>query len=132
MNQELEEQLFNDFPLLFRKDHDMKNSLMGCGFECGDGWYELIRQLCKDIYPHVVKYKKNFPSDEYICPTVLQVKEKFGELRFYLDFASDEIWNLTERALQKSREICEVCGKPGKIDYENRWYKSRCEQHRNQ
>jgi hypothetical protein len=55
---------------------------------------------------------------------VLQVKEKFGNLRFYVRFdglrlshADDAISRRIDAAMEESFHTCEVCGKPG--DYES-------------
>jgi hypothetical protein len=46
------------------------------GLETGLGWYGLILPLIKEIY----EYNKQNPDKEI---TITQIKEKFGELRFY-------------------------------------------------
>jgi hypothetical protein len=46
MNDDLQKNLFDDFPHLFR---DRNESCMQRGFECGDDWYDLIYTLSRDI-----------------------------------------------------------------------------------
>lgn len=125
MRKELEDTLYNDFPLLY------KNPEMEMGFECGDGWYDLIKELSVSLYPLVEKCRKiPNPYDSYPC--AVQVKEKFGCLRFYMNVCSEEIYALIDEAETGSQFICESCGNPGSIDYKQQWYKCRCEQHRDQ
>jgi hypothetical protein len=45
---------------------------------------------------------------------VLQVKEKFGGLRFYVNHRMDAILQRIEIGELESLRTCEVCGKPGK------------------
>jgi len=46
---------------------------------------------------------------------VLQVKEKFGGLRFYVGEASDAVHDRIEVAEITSEKICQVCGEPGDV-----------------
>ncbi len=100
--------LFKLFPDLF--------SELSC-FECEDGWFELIKELSQKINDIIVA--KNL--DCYVS----QVKEKFGTLRYYMSSETDEISDLITQYENKSRETCESCGKPGKLN-EGSWYKVRC------
>lgn len=75
--------------------------------DCGPGWFPLIQELHENLFELDPNY------------LVLQVKEKFGGLRYYIsttlaDKASnDRIWGLIADAERKSQTICEMCGKPG-------------------
>ena len=46
MNEALTKKLLDDFPRLFRNRHETS---MQRGFECGNGWFDLIYQLSRDI-----------------------------------------------------------------------------------
>lgn len=46
-------------------------------------------------------------------PKAMQVKEKFGGLRFYMNYYVEEIEELISKAQAKSFKICEHCGNPG-------------------
>ena len=50
--------------------------------------------------------------------TIVQIKEKFGQLRVYADSVTDEhateIAKIIETATYKARHTCEICGEPGK------------------
>jgi len=127
MKQELEEKLFNDFPLLYDSKADIRSSAMGFGFECGDGWYELIRELSEKLYPLV----QAITPDEYgsSC-SASQVKEKYGTLRFYMHCSTDEMEELIYEYEDRSSRTCEYCGKPGSIDHSKHWLTTTCEEHR--
>lgn len=118
MNQQNTQKLFNDFSF-FYPERPATEALMCFGFECGDGWYDLIYRLCEDI-------KAVNPPETF---SVFQVKEKFGGLRFYVDGATDEIYNLINKAESDSYRICEQCGAeaggPKKI---KGWVRTLCEQ----
>lgn len=130
MKEILEKQLFDDFPLLYEKATDIRSSCMAFGFECGDGWYELIRELSEKLCPLVEKAKRKLSDEFEFEPKASQVKEKYGELRFYMDYATDEMFDLICEYEDRSGKICEVCGKPGGIDYTQKWLSARCEEHR--
>jgi len=85
------------------------------GIECGDGWYDLIRSLCLEI--------KILDKDSKV--RAVQVKEKFGGLRFYIDYGTEEIYNKIDMAEEISFSICEECGKPGKLR-NGEWLKTLC------
>jgi len=121
MNDELTLKLFNEFPELFKYRKDYRQSLMGFGFACDDGWFNLIYKLCKDIKAILDKT----PIEGFY---VVQIKEKLGGLRFYITHATKEIFNLIEEAEKKSYHTCEVCGKEGKlrIKIDIHWYKTLC------
>lgn len=81
---------------------------MGFGFACGDGWFETIKDLCEKLQALNL-------SEEF---EVLQVKEKFGGLRFYVTGVDagkhEEVQRFIRKAEEKSFKTCEDCGKPGK------------------
>ena len=59
---------------------------------------------------------------------VSQVKEKFGGLRFYIDYGDDTIYGMIRMAESMSYRTCEVCGNPGEPNSEG-WISTRCETH---
>lgn len=79
MKKELQQKLYDDFPSLYQqKDLTIQQSCMPWGFECGDGWYNLIYGLSwaiTNLYPSI---------------QASQVKEKFGGLRFYYNIVNNE------------------------------------------
>jgi hypothetical protein len=59
---------------------------------------------------------------------VLQVKEKFGGLRFYIDAADDIVYAYIRFAESMSYRTCEECGKPGR-SYTTGWVRTLCPEH---
>lgn len=104
MNSELETKLFEKYPKIFRqKDLDMKQTCMCWGIECGDGWYMLIDELCNSLQFHIDHNRH--PQIEAV-----QVKEKWGSLRFYTNGEDDFQHGLISFAETMSNHICEKCG----------------------
>ena len=88
------DQLIEQYPDLF-KANKVKIS-------CGLGWFELISTLLTKIDSQA-KY-------EEIDINVLQVKEKFGGLRFYIYDSDEYIDGAISLAESMSYHICENCG----------------------
>jgi len=116
MNAALTIKLFEDFPQLFRNRHDTS---MQRGFECGDGWFDLIYKLAQDI--ENVASENGLSTDSPDRPLCRQVKEKMGSLRFIV-LATEGFPEMNERiselkltALNQSLHICEQCGQPGEL-----------------
>ena len=79
MKAELQQKLFSAFPVLYQlKDAPLTDALMAWGFCCGDGWFDLLCRLSKDLE----EYNYNHPESPVIAT---QVKSKFGELCFYIN-----------------------------------------------
>lgn len=54
MRKELDDALCTKYPKLFRDRHaDMSQTCMCWGFDCGDGWYNLLDSLCGTIQTHI-------------------------------------------------------------------------------
>jgi len=122
MSPDKEKTIFHRWPQWFRNKADIRVSLMSWGFTCGDGWYEIIYQLCERIEPLVAALDDGGAAFE-----VVQVKEKFGGLRFYVDNANDEIYEAIEAASELSVQTCEVCGAPGNNEADaTGWWKTLC------
>ena len=122
MSPELDALLCQRYPQIFADRHaDMQTTCMCWGFSCGDGWFQLIDTLCA---------KLQRMTDEDGAPQIIavQVKEKFGELRFYVRQASEAQFALIDEAEQRSAQICEVCGAPGRVVVDG-WVRTCCPRH---
>ena len=54
MNDNLDKQLCEKFPKLFKDRHaSMQETCMCWGFECGDGWFNILNALCGNIQHHI-------------------------------------------------------------------------------
>lgn len=112
MNKELQQKIFDRFN--FIKKGLTYYDYMYFGIECDDGWYDLIWKLCEELE------KLKFEGK------VTQVKEKFGGLRFYVSTANQEQFDLIYNYEEKSFNICETCGKEGKLN-RGSWLKVLCD-----
>jgi hypothetical protein len=87
--------------------------------DCDEGWFDLIWKLCEDIDVIVQREGwKDFSVD--------QIKEKFASLRFYVNGANKEVFDLIDEAEAKSFKICERCGKKGSMYVGFGWYRTLC------
>lgn len=127
MNDTNTKKLLKDFPEFFPSSNPLFSSriLVPFTLDCGDGWFKLIYQLCKDIKKVIDNTPKDPPS-----VTFIQIKEKFGTLRLYYAGGNDVIEKLIEEAEEKSAHICEVCGRRGSLSVSGGWYKTLCPYHR--
>jgi hypothetical protein len=158
MRRELDEKLCAKYPLIFKnRNADMRTTSMCWGFECGDGWYNILDVLCayltndynnaKNSYEYTLgnlgkpKWDKTLTTQEEVdlaktkmdaaeelVPTASQVKEKFGGLRFYTNGATDKHHNYISFAESMSYCTCEECGAPGKR-YTDGWHQTLCDIH---
>ena len=119
--------IYHDCPNIFRGRNDgPKQNLMYFGFECSDGWFNIIYELSKKIERIAETMKADgLPEDE--IPMVSQVKEKFGTLRFYMSNTTEEIQELISQCEQSSAQACEQCGKPGALKRTHGWFLTVCE-----
>jgi len=108
---------------IIQPDPTLRNNLMVFGFEIGEGWMSLVIELLDKIQ-HLVD---NNP--EYSGLQVIQVKEKYGSLRVYLNYYYKEIEDIISEYEEKSCYICEECGEKGEIRNINNWYTALCDKH---
>ena len=126
MKLEYDEALCAKYPKLFaQRQLPMTETAMCWGFQCGDGWYTLIDELCSYL-----QWSHDFNKHlQPLQPVVTTVKEKYGQLRFYVDGVSEHCEGAISFAECLSMCICEVCGNPGKMNG-GPWYTTRCEEHK--
>jgi hypothetical protein len=87
----------------------------------GEGWLPLVRGLCR--------YLQGMSADSQVPPArMLQVKEKFGGLRFYVDDPTEEQSLVIGFAEMLSLSICERCGAMRDVTVEGAWRKALCPQ----
>jgi hypothetical protein len=113
MREELDSLLCQKYPKMFvNRNKSMQETCMYWGFECSDGWFDLIDKLCESIQSYI---DNNSHAPDRIIPqvTVDQVKEKFGTLRFYTTGGDRLIDGMIWFAESMSGRICETCGAPG-------------------
>lgn len=86
-----------------RDGHDPSRRFAGEGSFVGRGWHGLLKELIEDLI--ALGWDRR----------VLQIKEKFGTLRFYVADRRPELLGRIDAAVEHSAEICEACGKAGKL-----------------
>lgn len=166
MKKELDELLCSKYPEIFGDRHgNVTKTAMCWGFECGDGWFDLIDTLCaciagdikqkeravefhqqmleetdrKDWTPHMHEMwtPENLIAkvEEYHKAKnirAVQVKEKFGGLRFYVSGGCDKHHAMIDFAENLSYRICEDCGSmKDTITYSIGWIRTLCPEHAN-
>lgn len=89
-----------------------------------NGWLDIIDRLCAGIEAEFAKHPE-LRGKVY----AVQVKEKFGGLRFYLSCETDEIRKLVRAAEKESYMTCETCGQPGKHRPDLSWILTLCDEH---
>jgi hypothetical protein len=72
--------------------------------------------------------KAKFDEETLKVPVAVQVKEKFGGLRFYVQAATDKHYQYISFAESMSYRTCEECGAPGKT-YTDGWHTTLCDIH---
>lgn len=123
MNEKLECILFERYPLLFARYATKPPGYSH--LQCGDGWFDLIDSLCEVLQRSVTSHRPPHPQ-----PAAVQVKEKFGGLRFYIHGGDQYQHGLIDMAEEMSFRICEICGSPGRMLIDDRnWSMARCAAH---
>lgn len=124
MSPELEGKLADAYPSLFRDLRgDPARTCMARGIECGDGWYEVVLDLCRNLQAQI--NRELYLKDVHFA----QIKEKFGQLRVSLNYGMDfphekrfgrdsedinkllyRLSAITSYAELVSGHVCEDCG----------------------
>lgn len=97
-----------------------------CGISIDDGWQHIIDKLSNTIYSHYKFLIQRGEAAEY--PTVAQIKEKFGGLRFYYDGGDEYISGMVRMAESWAGNTCEECGVPGELRMGG-WIRTLCDHH---
>ena len=134
MKPELQNKLFDKYPKIFgQKDLPVSQTAMCWGIETGDGWYDILDILCKQIQNHLEHNLRKDQDPVAVSVEATQVKEKFGGLRFYYIGGDEFIEGLIWMAEAISSRTCEECGSPGTQNKAG-WVRtlcSRCLEERN-
>lgn len=120
MNQKHTEYLYKHFPELFQQRNlSPEQTCMCWGFECGDGWFEILKKLSKKL--------RDISRKRGIDIRAVQVKEKWGGLRFYIEGGNEEANKAIDEAEYDSFDTCEQCGEPGTMTEKHGWYQTLCD-----
>lgn len=97
----------------------------------GEGWYPIVDEMLTEIERYCDENDLKYPQN--VC--VLEIKEKFGQLRVYLSYQNVEsyeildIEEIVDKYESKSITMCEQCGKEGKLRGERGVYVTLCDEH---
>ena len=131
-NRDWEKELQEKYPQLLKQIY----------LECGEGWKEVIENMCEQILTHeaflkdsgvnVVDFEDEVTDeDDYCSVRIVQVKQKFGGLRVYYDGGNNIIRNIVNEAEEKALTVCEYCGSKDnvKLRKRNSWLYTGCDKH---
>lgn len=88
----MQEKLQKDFPILFR------GRMISCDYP--PAWEAIIYDLCNDLEA-VLREKEKVSKEPGKLPYAIQVKEKFGGLRFYLEWPDSTIMLNEQEAMSQ-------------------------------
>lgn len=129
MDIKLEKKLFKKYPKIFRqKDLSMNQTCMCWGISCGNGWYQLLDDLCGSIQRYIDCTSGYRDGKEWKPEQVeaVQIKEKFGGLRFYTNYNDDIVEGMIHYAEYLADHTCEECGSKEKVFQTKGWIKTIC------
>jgi len=119
----------------------MKTSFQLFGYEVGKGWKPIVMKAVEQIEAIHEENLKNTPewfnskyervSFEafYGKSNVSQVKEKYGTLRIYAGYHTDEIDKIIRQAEKECDNTCELCGSKEDVKLRGeRWYSTMCKE----
>jgi hypothetical protein len=99
------------------------------------GWVSLVEKLCEELSPILDEERKRTPeTQENPLFVLLQIKEKFGGLRFYymMNTKNDTLVRTVERIIDRAEDmsytVCEVTGKKGDLCRSGIHFKTLCEE----
>jgi len=117
---------------------DVLCGLLTSDYRQAQSRYESIKDLVdqprwegsKDIITQekIDEAKVRLDEEAVKVPVAVQVKEKFGGLRFYVQAATDKHYHYMSFAESMSYRTCEECGAPGKT-YTDGWHTTLCDVH---
>jgi len=86
------------------------------------------QSILKVLYYYLFKYQwyRTCAGWTPDYPFVVQVKQKFGGLRFYMNFETKEMSAAIYEAEKRAQETCEDCGKPGVLR-SGGWLETLCD-----
>ena len=136
----------------------MTQTAMCWGICTGDGWYNILDVLCGMLYSDYRQAKERYEyraevgvggvlygtktvtqeeideakakMDEEMekVPVAVQIKEKFGGLRFYYSGGDEYIDGMVRMAEVWAGQTCETCGNVGKRR-DGGWIRTLCDTH---
>ena len=93
--------------------------------ECNEGWRDLIDRAC-------VRIENALDNGDPV--KIVQIKEKYGTLRFYWSGrlpseTEAKVREVVSLAEARSACTCEICGAEGRLYGQRDWLATRCAEH---
>jgi hypothetical protein len=121
--------VFRMFWIDYENTSKTKSPPSGCsvwGLECDSGWLDIIEECAAKIEELIMALST---QEEREAMYAVQIKEKFGGLRFYMSYYNEDIDKAVKEAAAKAKVTCEVCGNPGEHGDHHGWLKTTCDKH---
>lgn len=156
MSPELDKLLCEKYPIIFKDRHEsITRTAMVWGFSCEDGWFALLDVMCDALMQdhdraksdlesaerclrdgisptyyteeYLEKCKKKYEEELAMVPVAIQVKEKYGTLRFYYYGGNLNTDSIVSAFEMMSAHTCETCGMTKDARrYTDGWFKTLC------
>lgn len=111
--------LKRQYPELFWGESDDGHFI---GFSCGLGWYAPIATLMSKLEARRLNGERERPLK------IVQLKQKFGELRIYYDGGDEKDRQLIKMCMALADTMCDICSAPGEKRGPG-WIRTRCDKH---
>jgi hypothetical protein len=125
------DKLISNYPIVFKHlDKTISHNLPA-------GWYKIVDKLCSELTPILEEALEESPeTPEEPLFSVLQVKEKFGGLRFYymMNTKDDELYRRIQTAVDNAEDTsystCQITGNIGVLCKDGSHFMTLCEDSR--
>lgn len=103
------EYLIDKYPKVFEDYHGNPGRV---NWSCPEGWIDVVDEMIDHIQNHIDNHNKwaKTDGDKIEQLTCLQIKEKFGGLRFYTSGGDEYCYGIVSFVEAYSYEICQDCG----------------------
>ena len=101
MRKELDEKLCEKYPLIFKDRHaDMTETCMCWGFECGDGWFNIIDVLCGMLYADYTRAKERYEAVKQYYETDGKYPWKGGK-----EITTEQLEELRDKMIMEEMKV---------------------------
>ena len=124
-----DEELGCKYPILLQNLHgNPRTTCMAWGFEISPGWYGIVDDCCYEL--ERLNQHWSTSGNSVVAD---QIKEKFGELRFYFSADNPVLWDEAREIIRcaeyRSEMTCCICGESGRTQRHDGWYGTWCDDH---
>ena len=114
-------QLIAKYPKIFISEYAVN-------YDIPDAWIQLVDDLCCAIQNHVDRFKRYDANGVHAVEQVIckQMKEKFGELRFYYENGNEYISGMVNLATSISYNMCIECSSRENLGRTKGWVTTMC------